>query len=236
MQLEGEQADAAARVAILVDDLGHGHAVDLADDPVPLRDDAVGVPLPLPDRFGQVLGFAEAADDGGLPVLPDDRLLSALREDAAELFAVVRTRPLPLRVDVGLVAAHGVGLVEGEAADLDAGVAAEDAVFQGQFEIVQCSVRPGEEGVVVDRGVRPGFSGDGAVLDSPERRVARPARQGGAVEEVHEFVVGDRLGLLPGRGVLRDGKHQEGGGQAKGEGGSEKARIHRGKPLGNLAW
>jgi len=189
VELQGKESGAAAGVGVVVGDLGHHRAVDLADDLVALGDDPVGVPIVLLDDLGEFGGIAEAAGDLGFAVFIDDGLFSALGEDSAESLAVVRPGPLSGGVDVGLVTADGVGFVEGEAADLESGIPAENAVFGNEFEVVELAIGPFQEGVVGDRTFGGGLTGDGAILDPPEFGIPFPTGECRPIEEREEFVV-----------------------------------------------
>ena len=63
--------------------------------------------------------IAEAAGNLGLAVLVDHSLLAALGEDAAKFLPVVGAGPALGGVEIGLVSADRMRLVEREAADLD---------------------------------------------------------------------------------------------------------------------
>ena len=66
--------------------------------------DVVLVPIVLLDELGQFGRVAELLDDLGLVVLADHRLLAALGQDAAVVFAVADARVVIVAVHVGLVA------------------------------------------------------------------------------------------------------------------------------------
>ena len=231
MELQGKESGAAAGVGVVVRDLGHHRAVDLADDLVALGDDAVGVPIVLLDDLGEFGGIAEAAGDLGFAVFIDDGLFSALGEDTAESLAVVRPGPLSGGVDVGLVTADGVGFVEGETTDLESGIPAENAVFGDEFEVVELAIGPLQEGVVGDRTFGAGLTGDGAILDPPEFGIPFPAGECRPIEEREEFVVRDRFLLLDRSRLLlgdRAGKHgnERGRDESGAEQRKETGRFH----------
>jgi hypothetical protein len=119
--------------------------------------------------------------------------LAAEGEDATAFFFVEDAAVFGAGFEVGLVAGDdGAEFTGGEffAAVLDAGVAGDDAVLEGEFEVGEWGGFVDEEGVVLDDaffgvgGVGRGFAGDGAVFDAPEGGVAFPAGEVFAVEEV----------------------------------------------------
>src|SRR5688572_30514976 len=86
LQREDALADRLGR--LLVGDVDGCDAVDLLDEVIALGGDRVLVPVVLLDRFKDLGGFADGADDVLLARVVDDNLLSALREDAAAVFVV----------------------------------------------------------------------------------------------------------------------------------------------------
>jgi hypothetical protein len=97
------------------------------------------------------------------------------------------TRSPRRRIEVGLVAADDeLLLVNHPAAILHARVAADDFVFETQFEIGRLAPLPDQERVVLEQILGSRAAGDRAVGDTPVLFVAFPAGEIGAVEQAGE--------------------------------------------------
>jgi len=188
VELQGQDSAPAPHGLVLVGHLDHDAVVDLVDEVVAAGDDVEFVPFALANGRLERIVVTDFLNDLRLVVIANDRLLAALRQDAAIPLAVQDAGVLVGRVDIRLVAAHNPACPFRllEAAVLDAAVAAEDAEPDFQFEIIEFALAPDEEGVFLERRVGNRLAGDRSILDAPKLRVAVPAGQRLAVKDAHE--------------------------------------------------
>lgn len=154
-------------------------------------DDAVFIPIFLFDRGLDFIAFADFTEDfdfglGGFFAGGDFHLLTTECEDAATFFLVKDAAVFRAEFAVSLVAADDeFGGIDELAAILHTAIArAGELVLEGQFKVSHFSVFPDEEGIARGGFFFGGAASDGAVFDRPKIRIALPAREVFAIEEL----------------------------------------------------
>src|SRR5262249_50730013 len=116
------------------------------------------------------------------------------REKSSPALLVDLPGVLVIGIDVGLIPLHHptADVAAGrqlDAAKLNAAVGGADPELDLQLEIARLAAAPDEKRVLAERVLPGRLADDGAVLDAPEGRVAVPAAQRPAVEDLLESSV-----------------------------------------------
>src|SRR5471032_1616554 len=199
---------------VVVYDDAHHVAVEDVREIVAADDDVKFIPAIVIDEGLERLRVAERTDDLGLGGVVNMHHLPAAREKRPDallivLAGVAEWRLVSLRaIYVRLITGERpLGVRELDAAVIDAAVALRaDAILDLQLKIFWRAAAPDDERVSLDDRRGRDFAHEAAVFDAPVFRVAVPAVERFAVEDLHEagFVVGGdgrRALLLRARGM-----------------------------------
>lgn len=208
VDLESDEAGFAEVGGIFIDGNAHDFAIEDVDEGVALRDDGHGVPVGgifdvIEGLFGggefhffqggagagvsEFFFVAEGFDGDVFAGVGHEHAPVFLEEHAGEAIGVL---------EIGLVALEDV-VGQAFAAVLHAGVAALDAVLEGELEIAEFGVGVDEEGVFLEGIFGVGLRVNGAILNGEIFRFAIPA---GEIFAVEKGLVGGVIGSKGGGG------------------------------------
>jgi hypothetical protein len=114
----------------------------------------------------------------------------SLREAIVSVNATTNPRIGLARFEIRLIPAHdGAVVTRGKflAAVLDARIPLDDAICQRQLKILQRPVGPNQKGVVLDRILAGGASGDHTVFHGPKVMIAAPSGEVAPIEQRFGF-------------------------------------------------